>query len=770
MRRLNPPQLSILAGFLLVLQASCGGGGGGGGAGGAPPSAQTTTVSGSVQAPGGQVAFSQPSNLLQQFSQFIAPSAYATITGVSPVPDGTTVQLIRMNAIGTTFSVLASTPTSGGHYSFNLTNLGVQPSSDLVVRVANGSVQMRAFVTGSNVDLDPVSETTVQLVLEQILATPTATINRYTVQELADITGSVNLLSTVKELTAGLDLQNTIASIKSAVTAEPSLITFMNAAATDGQTTEGPGDIGNYFLLADGMTWTFQGTHSGTGMPTVNFTNRMTVRGTKPIGGVIASVLVEDNPLNSGNAEETYYLKDSRGILNYGNNDATDTLSPKLIPYREILFPLIAGVTSAVVNKNGVDFGQDLDLPPDGKNEFANVIAQVTVEKFEDVTVPKGTFSHVAKLVQKATITVFSSAGAGSATIVSTQTIWVAPGIGPVKRQILIQNSGGQSMESSTEELLDVFIAKQISLATNDIIYDSFRNKIYASVPGNPGSIALINPDTGMIETSLLVGNEPRKLAISGDGKFLYVGLYNETSVQRIDLASGTVDLKFPLIANPYSGFYWAEDMEVLPGSSASVAIAHSVAVSGAPLGFDAIYDNGVPRPKVGIYAGSKVIEFSQSGSTLYTCDCLRFNTLSVDQSGVTLANSTVNIISDPFWTVDIKFQGGLIYASNGQIIDPVALQSVGTFQLPGSSSIRDVRPVVDPPAGRVVFLAQGISGPSAVTLSAFDQHTFQLLGSIAIEGPSGKASSLIRVNANGLAFRTTGGQVFLVQSPKLIP
>ena len=178
-----------------------------------------------------------------------------------------------------------------------------------------------------------------------------------------------------------------------------------------------------------------------------------------------------------------------------------------------------------MLNKKGVDFGQDIDLPPDGKNETANVLAQVTVESLESVTVPKGMFSNVAKIVQKTTVTVFSSAGAGSLTVVDTQTIWFAPGIGPVKRQEIIQDDSGQSIETSSEELVDVFIAKQVSLATNDIIYDPNTKMIYASTPGGPGTITPIDPTTGTIGTPISVGNEPMKLARSDNGQYLYVGL-----------------------------------------------------------------------------------------------------------------------------------------------------------------------------------------------------------------------------------------------------
>ena len=449
----------LLAGITMSLSA-CGGGGGDGGGGGPTPVPSAQVVSGSVQAPGGQVTlFTQPS-LWEQAAGVLSSEAVAALSGLSPVPDGTPVQLIRINEAGNVLATLASTTVSGGRYSFNLTSLGLSPSSNLVVRVINmgTGVQLRAFVTGTSVDLDPISEAAIRLVVEHMTLTPGTTLNQFTVTELRDIAGAVHQLATVRQLAAGLNIEATVSAIQTAVASETGLTAFIVAAAGPGETTEGPGDIGNYFPLTQGNTWRFQGTHTETGQPTTQFSNTMTVNGTKPIGTVMTTVLAESNPLNSGVGEEDYSLKDSRGFLNYGNNDPADTLSPKLIPYRDLLFPLNLGVTSETVNKKGVDFGQDLDLPPDGKNETADVLLQITVEKFEDATVPKGMFSNVVKIVRKATLTVFSSAGSGSATVVDTQTEWFAPGIGPVKRTIEIQDVTNQVTESSTEELTDHFV------------------------------------------------------------------------------------------------------------------------------------------------------------------------------------------------------------------------------------------------------------------------------------------------------------------------
>src|SRR5262249_24513857 len=88
-------------------------------------------------------------------------------------------------------------------------------------------------------------------------------------------------------------------------------------------------------------------------------------------------------------------------------------------------------------------------------------------------------------------------------------------------------------------------------LATNDIIYDAFRQKIYASIPSrstsNPNTVTVIDPVTGNIGVSLPVGSEPAKLAISDDGQILYVGLDGEAAVRQVNLSTFTAGQKFSL-------------------------------------------------------------------------------------------------------------------------------------------------------------------------------------------------------------------------------
>ena len=112
---------------------------------------------------------------------------------------------------------------------------------------------------------------------------------------------------------------------------------------------------------------------------------------------------------------------------------------------------------------------------------------------------------------------------------------------------------------------------------------------------------------------------------------------------------------------------------------------------------------------------------------------------------------------------MDIKFDGGRIYTTSGRVIDPEARTVVGTFS--GAASL-SVRP--DTVLGRVFFLIP--TGSPTAKVSAYDLNTRQLLWTEEIPGVSGSPNNLVRWGAKGLAFRTTGGQVFLIESPNLIP
>lgn len=310
-----------------------------------------------------------------------------------------------------------------------------------------------------------------------------------------------------------------------------------------------------------------------------------------------------------------------------------------------------------------------------------------------------------------------------------------------------------------------------IGLATSDLVYDQATQTIFASVPSRAGaagnSIAPIDPSTGAIGSTVFVGSEPGKLAISDDGQHIYVSLDGAAAVRRFDVASRTAGPQFALGSDSFFGPYYVEDMAVMPGNPGVVAVSRkNLGISPRHAGV-AVYDNGVQRPNsTPRHTGSNVIEYSSSPTRLYGYNNetteFGFRRMSVDQSGVAVVDVTPDLISG--FGVDIAHDGGRVYASTGQVVDAEARVLVGRFSDPGISYGALVRP--DSRVGRTFFLTN--SGATRKLL-AFDSSTFTLIGSVDVSGVVGTPTSLIRWGSDGLAFRTSADQVFLIRT-SLVP
>ena len=118
-----------------------------------------------------------------------------------------------------------------------------------------------------------------------------------------------------------------------------------------------------------------------------------------------------------------------------------------------------------------------------------------------------------------------------------------------------------------------------------------------------------------------------------------------------------------------------------------------------------------------------------------------------------------------------INFDSGLVYTTSGAVIDPETLSLVGNFSASSSGPRFSVSVRPDAANGRVFFLSSAnlSSGQNGTaTIQAYDLTTFLPTGAITITGVVGPVSSLIPYGSNGLAFRTTSGQVFLIDSRTL--
>jgi len=309
-----------------------------------------------------------------------------------------------------------------------------------------------------------------------------------------------------------------------------------------------------------------------------------------------------------------------------------------------------------------------------------------------------------------------------------------------------------------------------MDLAVNDLVYDSSRDRIYASVPNSEGALAntIVAIDAGQaaVTGSYPAGLNPMRLAISDDNSELYfaMGLIDNTAefigggLRRIDLASGTLTAEYATSPPPAINIILSiTDLVVLPGEPHSVAVIENL----AEVGTVSIFDDATQRP---VSADNPYLCASiQPGATasrLYCYDgdvsSFALSRLAVDSSGVTLLDSSDRTLIGAFH-VQILFNTGRIYTTNGKIIDPEKYQLITS--LPANGAV-----AVD--GNTVYFLEQGTSSTTMI-LQAFDATTFAPISSRTINvgtiiPNSTNITRLIPCGHGRLAFGV-GNQVFVV-------
>lgn len=116
---------------------------------------------------------------------------------------------------------------------------------------------MRAFVVGSVADISPVSEAASYKLAT--LALNGRPLSNLTLQEVADISGAVGLISMLQNIGNATSLEQTVGLVKIAVGANAQVTGFIVAAATAGQTPQGTGDVGNFYSFQQGNIWRYSG-------------------------------------------------------------------------------------------------------------------------------------------------------------------------------------------------------------------------------------------------------------------------------------------------------------------------------------------------------------------------------------------------------------------------------------------------------------------------------------------------------------------------------
>jgi hypothetical protein len=307
-----------------------------------------------------------------------------------------------------------------------------------------------------------------------------------------------------------------------------------------------------------------------------------------------------------------------------------------------------------------------------------------------------------------------------------------------------------------------------LPLVTKDLVVDPVTQLMYASVPSSAGaggnSILRIDPVNGTTGPSVFVGSEPNKLAVSDGGEALYVGLDGSGALRRVDLSNLVPGLQFSLGTDVFFGNNNAGDIAVAPGQPNVVAVARSRPSVSPHFGGVAIYDNGVQRPSlIGNNLLSESIEFSLSPEVLYGQDTestgADFLRIAVGSCGAVNLTAT-----DGVGLSDFKVDNGIAFSSFGQAANPEIPVPLGRFVLLGLGKAFTIFPLVVPEvkAGRAYFL---VLEDGVMVLRVYDTKTYLKVGELRLPGVTGTPSSLVRFGAHGIGFRTSDGQVWLLQN-----
>jgi len=187
-----------------------------------------------------------------------------------------------------------------------------------------------------------------------------------------------------------------------------------------------------YFPDTVGSRWSYRGQISEGPLQTVElkfFTNVSTVSGTKTMNGVTVTVFHDTNPGNHG-PSDSFYRRDAVGIVYYGSEPGTP-LEKQITPYQIFRFPLRIPSSFQQFDRNGIDFGSDMDR--DQTDETVDTQGWSKVIGRETITVPAGTFQDAIKVEARMNMKIHLSGSRRTVSGIDVMTAWFAKGVGLVK-------------------------------------------------------------------------------------------------------------------------------------------------------------------------------------------------------------------------------------------------------------------------------------------------------------------------------------------------
>ena len=319
-----------------------------------------------------------------------------------------------------------------------------------------------------------------------------------------------------------------------------------------------------------------------------------------------------------------------------------------------------------------------------------------------------------------------------------------------VAASALISTAASSNAFADESEFLDNVSVATADLGANDIVYDQVRDLLYASIPSaaglpNGNSIVTLDPTTLEVLERVQVGSEPSQLAISHDGSRIYVGINGAYAIRYYEPETGVVG---PL--QTLNGSSIAEDIKVYPGDAKTVIVS-SDKVGSSAAGFLEVFNDSGQIDTVNEVYGSNSITFLD-GRKLFgyqnyssSFDSFRFN---FDGSKLTQEQERRSVIGG--YRVTVESSSGLVFATNGQVMNPETMTLVGRFS-GGSGAVE---------ASTRDGLAYFFSGNE---LKVFDVGSFLEIDSATVTSGTSTKRTLEFAGTDRLAFVDADGNVGVI-------
>jgi uncharacterized repeat protein (TIGR01451 family) len=294
---------------------------------------------------------------------------------------------------------------------------------------------------------------------------------------------------------------------------------------------------------------------------------------------------------------------------------------------------------------------------------------------------------------------------------------------------------------------------RTLTMKASDLVWDPVRNVIYASVSATDttvyaNKVVAIDPVTLQVIGSTATGQDPQRLALTPDGQYLYVSLFGNGRIAKINPATMALISTFPVGLHWSYGILCAEDICPVAGQPDTLIVSQTGKTYSNHVAV-VVYDSGVERPQKPNAASNEIEPTADPAIYIgYETDSSfhRVNKLQFHADGMTLLKTKNSVLGG--FTSAFQSQGNTIFSGNGKMVDAITLEATGSFPTSGPMWAEQA-------ASRVYFLETLDYSNSPSRIAAYDPATLALVRRLGIPSSTETGvGKLIRWGTNGLAYR----------------